>query len=179
MLYGPPAAGKDTITAALSALDTRYALFRRLKIGSGRTTGYRIGSARVHAELVESDAVIYSNERYGNVYVIDRPELDAVFRTGGIPVLHLGQLRGVQAVVEGYPVRWCTVLLRCPREVTRIRSIERGDTDTPARLAAWEATEEDLAAHPDTVWDLRLHTNALSPDEAAKAIDSHLGHLRF
>jgi predicted PilT family ATPase len=34
LLYGPPAAGKDTITTALAALDARYAPFRRLKVGA-------------------------------------------------------------------------------------------------------------------------------------------------
>jgi len=33
LLYGPPAAGKDTVSAALIAVDARYVLFERLKVG--------------------------------------------------------------------------------------------------------------------------------------------------
>ncbi|KPC90472.1 hypothetical protein [Streptomyces albidoflavus] len=44
LLYGPPAAGKDTTTAALTELDEQYASFTRLKIGTGKTKGYRMGT---------------------------------------------------------------------------------------------------------------------------------------
>lgn len=44
------------------------------------------------------------------------------------------------------------------------RSEGRGDSDTTARLAAWEVTREDLEAHPDMVWDLTIDTTtAWSP----------------
>ncbi|MGK5554002.1 hypothetical protein ACSNOI_20525 [Actinomadura kijaniata] len=39
VLYGPPASGKDTITAASSALDDRYVYFHKLKVGAGRSAG--------------------------------------------------------------------------------------------------------------------------------------------
>lgn len=39
LLYGPPAAGKDTVTAALPEIDARYVAFRRLKIGNGESAG--------------------------------------------------------------------------------------------------------------------------------------------
>jgi guanylate kinase len=45
LLYGPPASGKDTITVELCELNQTYGAFERLKIGSGRTRGYRMGSA--------------------------------------------------------------------------------------------------------------------------------------
>ncbi|MFD0564440.1 hypothetical protein ACFQ2M_22355 [Kitasatospora saccharophila] len=44
ILYGPPASGKDTITAALIEQDPRLAQFARLKIGGGRSQGYRMGT---------------------------------------------------------------------------------------------------------------------------------------
>lgn len=37
ILYGPPGAGKDTVTAELVQQDPSYALFERLKAGPGRT----------------------------------------------------------------------------------------------------------------------------------------------
>jgi hypothetical protein len=39
ILYGPPGAGKDTVTAALTSPDARFQLFRRIKAGAGRTMG--------------------------------------------------------------------------------------------------------------------------------------------
>jgi guanylate kinase len=172
LLYGPPAAGKDTITAALVALDGRYVPFTRLKVGGGKTSGYRMGTPEQLADLEAHDDVIYRNERYGNVYVVDRPGLEEVTGGGGIPVVHLGQMAGVQVVGDGFPARWACVLLWCSRQSTAERSRQRGDADTVARLAAWDATQADLAAHPHARWELRVDTDTTAPAEAAKRIDT-------
>lgn len=173
VLYGPPAAGKDTVNAALAELDDRYAQFHRLKVGSGKTAGYRVGTIEQLAEMRATGDVIYENSRYGNVYVVDRPGLDAAF-AAGVPVVHLGQITGIHAVVNGYDADWTTVLLWCPREVTAARSVSRGDADTEARLAAWDATKEDLDAYPGVDWDLVVETVATEPTEAARLINELL-----
>lgn len=175
VLYGPPAAGKDTLTRALTALAPQYTQFARLKVGSGKNTGYRMGTTEQLHALSAAGGVIYANSRYGNTYVIDRPGLDGAF-AAGVPVVHLGQVDGIRALVSGYVADWLVVLLWCPRETTAQRSEERGDSDTSARLAAWDATREDLDAHPDMAWDLTVDTTAVSPQEAARLIDQLLAH---
>ncbi|MEO3978064.1 guanylate kinase [Streptomyces sp. CAU 1734] len=173
ILYGPPAAGKDTVTAALTELHSRYAQFARLKVGAGKAAGYRMGTAEQLRALKAAGDVVYANARYGNTYVIDRPGVDAAF-TAGVPVVHLGQVDGIRALVEGYPADWSVVLLWCPREVTEQRSAGRGDSDTAARLMAWDATREDLDAHPGMTWDLTVDTTAASPQDAARLIEQLL-----
>ncbi|MEV5620364.1 phosphotransferase-like protein [Streptomyces bacillaris] len=173
ILYGPPASGKDTVTTALSDLDPTYAQFARLKVGSGKAVGYRMGTAQQLHQLEVAGEVVYANSRYGNTYAIDRPGVDAAF-AAGVPVVHLGQVDGIRALVSGYPADWSAVLLRCPREVTEQRSAGRGDSDTVARLAAWDATREDLDAHPDMAWDLAIDTTEASPQDAARLIDQLL-----
>ncbi|GHB84749.1 hypothetical protein GCM10010347_64660 [Streptomyces cirratus] len=170
VLYGPPAAGKDTVTTALGQLSPAYAQFARLKVGTGKSAGYRMGTAEQLHELEAAGAVVYANSRYGNTYVIDAPGLDDAFAVG-VPVVHLGQIDGIRALVDGYPASWSVVLLWCPREVTAARSAGRGDGDTTARLTAWDATREDLDAHPETVWDLTVDTTMAPPQEAARLID--------
>ncbi|WP_030643889.1 MULTISPECIES: phosphotransferase-like protein [Streptomyces] len=170
VLYGPPAAGKDTVTAALAQFDERYGHFARLKVGSGRSVGYRMGTAEQLADLETAGDIVYANSRYGNTYVIDRPGLDAAF-AAGVPVVHLGQIDGIRAVVDGYPADWAVVLLWCPREVTARRSEGRGDADTTARLAVWDATRDDLDAHTDMRWDLTVDTADTPPEESARLID--------
>ncbi|MFJ4192124.1 HAD family hydrolase [Kitasatospora sp. NPDC089509] len=170
LLYGPPAVGKDTVTHALAALDPTFGLFSRVKIGPGRSTGYRMGTPEELAQLrARPGAVVYENTRYDSTYVTDRPGLGAAFEAG-VPVMHLGQVEGVQAVLDGYPADWLTVLLWCPREATAERSAGRGDTDTTARLAAWDATEADLKANAGFRFDLVVRTDAASPEQAAERI---------
>jgi len=173
ILYGPPAAGKDTVTTALTELRPTYAQFARLKIGTGKSAGYRMGTAEHLRELEVAGDVVYANARYGNTYVIDRPGVDAAF-AAGVPVVHLGQIDGIRALVGGYPANWTLVLLWCPLEVTAQRSAGRGDADTTARLTAWNTTREDLDAHPDMLWDLTVDTTTTSPEESARLIDQLL-----
>ncbi|MEU9083378.1 guanylate kinase [Streptomyces sp. NPDC048357] len=173
ILYGPPAAGKDTVTTALTELSPQYRQFARLKVGSGKSAGYRMGTAEQLRELESAGGVVYANSRYGNTYVIDVPGLDAAF-AAGVPVVHIGQVDGIRALVDGYPAGWSVVLLWCSREATEERSAGRGDSDTTARLAAWDATLEDLNAHEGVVWDLTVDTTAASPLEAAQLIDQLL-----
>ncbi|MGW0841427.1 guanylate kinase [Streptomyces sp. NPDC002787] len=171
LLYGPPAAGKDTITAALKELDARYVPFTRLKIGSGKTKGYRMGTPEQLAGLEARGDVIYRNDRYGNIYVVDRAGLDQAMEGGRIPVVHLGQMVGMEQVTALYPARWVRVLLWCSKETTARRSPQRGDTDTAARLAVWDATQADLAAHPQAQWELRVDTDVTAARDAAERID--------
>ncbi|MGW4750322.1 phosphotransferase-like protein [Streptomyces sp. NPDC004290] len=173
VLYGPPASGKDTVTTALTKLSPRYVQFARLKVGTGKSAGYRMGTAEQLEKLEAAGHVVYANARYGNTYAIDRPGVDTAF-AAGVPVVHLGQIDGIRALVEGYPADWSVVLLWCPREVTEKRSAGRGDSDTAARLAAWDATLEDLDAHPGMVWDLTVDTTASAPQDAARLIDQLL-----
>nr|WSZ14122.1 guanylate kinase [Streptomyces canus] len=171
LLYGPPAAGKDTITAALTELDARYLRFTRLKIGTGKTQGYRMGTPEQLVDLEAAGDVIYRNDRYGNIYVVDRPGLDQAMKGGRTPIVHLGQMVGMEQVTALYPARWVRVLLWCSKETTARRSPQRGDTDTAARLAAWDATQADLAAHPRAQWELRVDTDTTAPRGAAQRID--------
>ncbi|WP_405769893.1 guanylate kinase [Streptomyces sp. NBC_01538] len=171
LLYGPPAAGKDTITAALTELDARYVPFARLKVGAGKSEGYRMGTAEHLSGLETRGDVIYRNERYGNIYVVDRPGLDQAMEGGRTPVVHLGQMAGMEQVTALFPAHWVRVLLWCSKETTAQRSPQRGDTDTAARLAAWDATQADLAAHPRAQWELRVDTDATAPRQAAQRID--------
>ncbi|MFD8621429.1 guanylate kinase [Streptomyces sp. NPDC059513] len=173
ILYGPPASGKDTVSAALTELNSKYAQFTRLKVGTGKATSYRMGTAEQLHELEAAGDVVYANVRYGNTYVIDRPGVDAAFATG-VPVVHLGQVAGIRSLVDGYPAGWSVVLLWCSREVTEQRSAGRGDSDTAARLAAWDATREDLDKHPGMTWDLTVDTTTTRPQDAARIVDQLL-----
>ena len=171
ILYGPPASGKDTITRALASLDPLYTLFRRLKIGNGNTSGYRMANPGDLAALRERGQVLYQNDRYGSTYVVDRPHLAAMFGAGQIPVVHIGQVEGIRAVCS-YPADWITVALWCARSTTARRARERGSADIDARLTAWDETLEDFRTVGNAGFLACLDTDTIEPGDAAKAIDS-------
>jgi guanylate kinase len=172
LLYGPPAAGKDTITAALTRLDPHYELFRKLKVGAGRTEGYRVITATELDAAGVGGGLLYRNGRYGNEYAVDRHEVEAMVARGAVPIVHLGQVQGVEAVRSYSATRWCAVALWCSRAVTAVRLQHRGSDDLAARLRAWDESADDLLSRPDAIFDLTIHTDSCAPDRAAALIDA-------
>ncbi|MGW5228672.1 hypothetical protein ACWEP5_27505 [Nocardia niigatensis] len=164
-MYGPPAAGKDTVTAALATFGKEFRHYHRMKVGAGRTAGYRMASLADLDHLLSAGEVIYSNSRYGSTYIIDRAELNRMFGEGQIPVLHVGQPEAIDALLAAAPsIRWVVVELWCPRDVAAARAAARGTDDVAERLAAWDATPRL------TVADVRIDTTSVEPDWAAGQI---------
>ncbi|MDR7313611.1 guanylate kinase [Nocardioides luteus] len=165
ILYGPPAAGKDTIDAALRQVSPEYIHFERLKVGPGRTAGYRLVDAGAVQTLRERGGIVWENRRYGATYVVDEPGLlDALTR--GVPIIHLGQPAAVDALLAiEAPVSWTVVALTCPEPIALERLRARGSHDLDERLDAWRETSNLPTA------DVRIDTSETAPDEAARRID--------
>lgn len=170
VLYGPPASGKDTITAALTARDDRYQHSRPLKVGAGRTTGYRPTTAAALEQLRTAGALIWETHRYGAVYAIDHAGVTQLLAADAVPVLHLAEPAALPALAAAFPdVRWTTVALTCPRDVARARIEHRRTGDTGARLAAYDAFQ------PLPRTDVVIATDALTPSAAADLIAASMG----
>jgi guanylate kinase len=164
ILYGPPAAGKDTVTRALIEADPRCEMFARLKVGPGKTSTYRMTTPEHLGELRARGDIAWENLRYDSVYAIDTPELLAALRRG-IPVVHLGQVEAVGAVRQATPeASWTVVSLWCPRETAQERLTTRNPHDVRERLRAWDETP-DLPSP-----SLAINTGALTPSAAAGTI---------
>lgn len=162
VLYGPPASGKSTVTRELHTLDQHFSLFKRLKSGAGRTEEYRMVPETEIDELRLRGEVVWENQRYGAVYVIDRPSL-ATALENGVPVVHVGQPEAVKAIreVQG---NWLVVSLWCPRDLAVSRIRARATGDIAEREQAWDSTPALLEA------DLSINTDDVAPTEAAHLI---------
>jgi guanylate kinase len=172
ILYGPPAAGKDTVTEALTQLDESYRLYRRLKVGAGRTVGYRMTTLSHVNALRSAGSVVWETRRYDALYVVDRASLTDMLEVC-IPVLHVGQIGAVKTVTATLPpvTQWVTVWLWCPRDIAAARITDRGTGDTAARLRAWDET----APLPDA--DISINTAEVRPADTAAAIHSQVHAL--
>jgi guanylate kinase len=168
ILYGPPAAGKDTITTHLHTLNPAYVLFPRLKAGPGRAVGYRLTTSGELDRLATAGAIVWENSRYGARYAIDLPELDARLHAQ-VPVLHLGQVPAIEAVKKATPdTNWLVVSVWCSRDEAAHRIEQRATGDTMARLAAWDETE------PLDAPDLVVDTTSATAQAAAEAINRRI-----
>jgi guanylate kinase len=173
ILYGPPAAGKDTVTKALTRLDESYRLHQCLKVGAGRTTGYRMTTQSHVNALRSAGSVVWETRRYDALYVVDRASLTNMLEVC-VPVLHVGQVGAVKAVTTALPpaMQWVTVWLWCPRDVAAARITKRGTGDTVARLRAWDET----APLPDA--DISINTADAHPADAAATIHRRIQDRR-
>ncbi|MFJ7588139.1 guanylate kinase [Streptomyces sp. NPDC097617] len=185
VLFGPPTAGKDTVSAALTGLDARYGQLPKIKVGSGRTIGYRMADSEELDALRVAGRLVLETRRYGNTYAIDRDDLDAMTGAGRIPLVHIGSIEHLRTFTAAVREPWLRVLLWVPRDVCGERSRGRGDRDTGDRLAAWDEALADLDAVPDgeEPFDLLLHTDRTDPAGAAELIARtharhHGGHHR-
>jgi guanylate kinase len=169
ILYGAPASGKDSITAALVSKHPEFEHFRRLKVGPGRTSGYRMTSpAQIAALRQTRDAILWENTRYGASYFVDRPGLEQLWQSGRVPVVHLGQIEAVDALCSGTKARWTVVELYARPAVLRDRIRSRGTGDEEHRFIALEQTLRLPAA------DMRIDTEAVPISEAAEMIYQQL-----
>lgn len=171
ILYGAPATGKDTITAEIIRLDQAFEHFKRLKSGSGRTTGYRmIGPDEVASLRQTPGAILWENSRYAATYLVDRSGLEQRWEADRIPIVHLGQVEAIEAVIDATKsgASWTIVELHCRPAVLAERIRSRGTGDEEQRFAALEQTPRLPRA------DIRIDTESVPASEAARLITKHV-----
>jgi guanylate kinase len=165
ILYGPPGSGKDTVSRKLSELNANFKLFRPLRSGS---LSDRYRHLPTPSSVTEDECLAVS-ERYGRLYVFDRPELERMLDDRQSPILHVGDLAALKQLLTARPDA-LPVLLNCSREETERRSVGRGDTDVAARLSAWDRVADELKSDVFDEFALVFDTEMTMPSMAAHHI---------
>lgn len=143
LLVGPPASGKDTITAALEQIDDRYVYFEKLKVGSGRTNGYRMTESAALDAMLSRGEIALLTSRYSSRYAVDYREITRLTEAGRTPVIHIGRIHDLLELRSNIRSQhMLTVLLKLPRDVAIERICARGTGDEKSRIAAYD---EDVA----------------------------------
>ncbi|WP_261809009.1 guanylate kinase [Nonomuraea sp. C10] len=168
VLYGPPASGKSTLTAALTSLDPRFVLLRKLKAGTRNGDEYEFVSFERLAELRTAGRLLVESHRYGNAYAVDRHQVERIAMAKQVPVVHMGSIPDIRRLLDSGP--WLLVLLWVPREVCEQRSRQRGDNDTVQRLRAWDEAMADLNRYDESLFTCRFRTHEITPAGAARRI---------
>jgi guanylate kinase len=168
VLYGPPAAGKDTTAAALEVAGHGFRRFHRIKSGPGRTNGYRMVDHDKLGQLVaQAGEAVWTTKAYGATYVVDRSHLLAMLASDEHPIVQLGETEAVDAVLRSTPdARWTVVELWCPRHVALQRIEHRQTGDLVHRIERYDQTPHLVDAH------LRLDTSQLSVARVVQAISN-------
>jgi len=175
ILYGPPGAGKDTVSRALSDLDSRFRPVVKVKVGSGNTQGYRMSSELELSRLRAEGRVVQENERYGNVYAVDRADINQLWNSRQIPILHTGRLNDLRTLRGALPGNWVVVMLWCDRDTASRRFRDRRDPDHELRLKVWDETAAELAESGDgELFAVVVRTDRTPAVDAAELIRSVL-----
>lgn len=173
VLLGGPAVGKDTITESLRGLHLEYRLFRKIKIGSGRSAGYRVQNQDALDGLRDAGLIISEVLRYGNSYVIDSPTLSDMWDRGYIPVVHTASVVEAQKLVNLDHPKVSVLFLTCPESDVRSRLTGRGGSNIEERIKVGRELENQIQVLPNnTLIDARLTTHDKSPEETARQIHS-------
>jgi guanylate kinase len=124
----------------------------------------------LHRRQLHADhEVIWENEQYGNVYLIDRTGLHDALDNDRVPIVHVGQPDAIAAIQTATPnAQWLVVELWCARTEAAKRLTRRSPADSALRLKVWDQTPQLHAAN------LRIATDAMSPSDAAITIHRRL-----
>lgn len=167
VLFGPPASGKDTVTQVLSRVHPRFRLFEKLKLGTGRSAGYRMATEEDLRAIQSSGGLLSEVKRYGNSYFIDQKELDRLEHEGFIPVVHTADL--AEASLISRRRGWVSCCLWVSRREARCRLMERGDVQVEERLALRSQMLRMLTSTMPR-FDALLITDQLRPEETARRL---------
>jgi guanylate kinase len=71
----PTSSRENTVTQALTRLDNRHKLYQLMKVGPGRTAGYRMTTLSHVNTLRSTSSAVRETRRYNALHIVDRAPL--------------------------------------------------------------------------------------------------------
>jgi len=125
LVAGPPASGKDTITEALTALDSKYVLFKKHRTGVD-SAKYNTLSAGDFEQMKNDGAFVQAHYRYGRGYGVCKETLRDLVDANKLPIIHTGKIDNLLLLKSTINYPCGTVLLWEERDVLIERIKQRG-----------------------------------------------------
>jgi guanylate kinase len=167
VLFGAPAVGKDSVTAALEGRESGFAHFIKHKRGSASRHGYTVVSEGELQTMRDEGRIVSEVERYGATYAIERTRLNASLATGKHVLIHSAEPREARLLRDLGAI---LILLECTRETAATRLRLRDPSTVLERLAVWDRVESQLD-ELEPIARLRLSTDHRSPEQVADEIE--------
>lgn len=176
VLYGGPTTGKDSITSQLESVDRRFVLYKKIKVGTGRSTGYVMSAARPSGADIVSEV-----RRYENSYFVTWSTITNHLARHEVPVIHTSSMSEVELLRTALPrrigIQPYVALLTNSYSDFRCRSSARGDVDQEARSAVWLRSRRD-ALQVGPIFDTAVDTSRQSARRSASEIINRLRQPR-
>ena len=167
VLFGAPAAGKDTVTRVLTSRDSQYEHFIKHKRGAGSKHGYTMVTELQLQEMRDSGRLVSEVDRYGSTYAIDRHRLASSVLAGRQVLVHSAEPSEALTLVE---LGAALVLIECSRETATSRLNQRDPNSVADRMEVWDLVASRLdSLEPRSV--MRIATDELSPEEVADRVE--------
>lgn len=180
LLSGPPATGKDAVTAALHCNDKRIVHFTKHRAGVGGQTAsqYLDVDVALFKHMEQHGDFLQWHSRYGRYYGVSSQVLQHNILNGLISVIHVCRYENLLALRSRNELRSAiSILLMCSRQQVRLRLEERHQghlEEIERRLSAFDEEiqllHEKLVENGSLDFDLVIDTTYRSPDELAATI---------
>ncbi len=180
LLSGTPASGKDTVTEKLHQINTSAELFKKHKFGVGgkKDNTYIHVSEEAFDQLAHSDGFIQYHQRYGRGYGVSQEELERLFESNIIPVIHVGMPENLAPLLQSSLYKVINVLLTASRESTQYRLTQRHYNDITEQAVRLKVYDEEIQSRSDLAnqgyeiaFDITIDTDEYSAIEAAVIIN--------
>ncbi|MEH7224457.1 hypothetical protein V7112_11680 [Bacillus sp. JJ1566] len=153
LVCGPPASGKDTLTARLSKIDNRFWHFQKHRGIDGVIPNNQASSQYINIprskfeEMIMRNEFIQYHQRYDRYYGISQKVLKDNINNGKIPIIHVGRIENLYELENKIEDKVIKIFVWAPLNILEQRLNKRhpgNQAELERRLQAASEEFKDL-----------------------------------